>query len=433
MDKKCISVVGLGFIGLPLALSFCERGFQVYGVDVDPGKIDLLQRGMAYVTEDDDGVPLDAHLKKHLAAGTFIPTTEMEHTRAKVSAYVVTVGIPVHPSGGQLIYEPLDAAIEALGSVIMRGQLILLRPTLVPGTVEQRLLPRLTAVSGLAAGSDFHVAYAAERVAEGRAMKEFRTLDVVVGGLTPACTQRASELLAELTDGAIHQTDLRTSQLAKVVENVQRDVNLAIVNELAKVAQAHEVDLYHLIEMTNTHPRVQLLMPSVGVGGFCIPNAYLYLRDSVEDKDMMPLFETARAVNAGVPHRLVEAAALRLQDRGRRLTGTRVAVLGLGMKDGSNDTRQSPAVDCALAFAAAGADVRAFDPTVPRATFDFQVETMAECLESAAVVVVGAWQPEFESVPWKDVWPLTDTPVIIDPRHRLDTFLPTPQPSGQLS
>ncbi|QRF24265.1 nucleotide sugar dehydrogenase [Alicyclobacillus sp. TC] len=419
---QSISVVGLGFIGLPLAISFCEKGFRVYGIEVDTAKLDWLKRGVSYVQEDDQGIPLDKYLQKHLQQETFIPTDRMEEAAKAVDTYVVTVGVPVSGTG-DMVYDYLDSAMQNIGSVLKKGDFILLRPTVVPGMIEERLIPQLERVSGLKAGADFHVAYAAERVAEGRAMEEFRTLDVVAGGLTPACTERAVQLLQQLTSGTVHVTDLRTAQLAKVVENVQRDVNLAIINELRQVAEAHHVDIYELIRMTNTHPRVQLLMPSVGVGGFCIPNAYYYLRASVDNPHMMPLYDTARRVNSDVPNQLVKDAATALAASGRSLQGAPVAILGLGMKDGSNDTRLSPPVDLAKVFISSGAHVRAYDPTIAKHSFPFQVESPEVCLDGAQVLVVGAWQPPFEALPWRQLLEKTNRPYIIDPRHRLKGYL----------
>lgn len=415
--RRTVSVIGLGFIGLPLSICLCERGFRVIGVDTDSHKIDTLKKGTAYVQEDYEGKTLTQRLRSHLASGAFTPTTNVEDATNEATAHLVTVGIPTDEGTGSLNLQPLIDVMENLGKSIQRGQLVIVRSTVVPGSVETKLVPILEEMSGLSAGVDFHVAYAAERVAEGRALKEFQTLDIVLGGLTEACGKMAADVLQNLTDGEIHITDLRVAQLSKVIENVQRDVNLAIVNELKAVSHTHGVDLAELIAMVNTHPRVNLLFPSIGVGGYCIPNAYHYLQASV-DIDL-PLFQTARAINAEVPATVVQQLVSDLWQVGKRIDESTVAVLGLGMKDGSNDLRHSPPILCVEELLGRGAQIQAFDPLVER-PLPYQCESLEACLKGADAVLVGAWQPAFDDGDWSELLRLTNSPVVIvDPRHRI--------------
>lgn len=415
--RRTVSVIGLGFIGLPLAICLCERGFRVIGVDTDPTKINALKNGTAYVQEDYEGMTLTERLQKHLASGAFTPTTQVAQATEEATAHLITVGIPTDEGTGALNLDPLLDVVTNLGKSIQRDHLVILRSTVVPGSVETKLVPILEEMSGLSAGVDFHVAYAAERVAEGRAMKEFQTLDIVVGGITEDCAKAAADVLQQLTDGKIHITDLRVAQLSKVIENAQRDVNLAIVNELKSVAQMHGIDLAELIAMVNTHPRVNLLLPSVGVGGYCIPNAYHYLQASV-DIDL-PLFQTARAINAEVPATVVQQMVSDLWQVGKHIDKSIVAVLGLGMKDGSNDLRQSPPIHCVEELLGRGAQIQAFDPLVER-PLPYQVASLEACVTGADAILVGAWQPAFDKGDWPELLRLTNNPVVIvDPRHRI--------------
>lgn len=416
--RKAISVIGLGYIGLPLAISFADRGFQVVGVEQDMRKLMQLQLGISYVQEDYKGKSLTQRLQMHMQEGNFTATQRVAVAAWESTTYLVTVGIPVDNATGSLNAAPLTEAIAGLGRVMKPKDLVIIRSTVIPGMVESELIPTLERESHMVAGVDFHVAYAAERVAEGRAMEEFKTLDIVVGGLTSHCAQKAASVLNQLTEGTIHITNLRVAQLAKVIENVQRDVNLAIVNQMRSLADAHQVDLYELIRMVNTHPRVNLLMPSIGVGGYCIPNAYHYLDASVE-ANSLPLFQLARSINAKVPEEIVKSVERDLADAGKSLADATIAVFGLGMKDGSNDVRQSPAILCIEAFQRRGATVRAYDPTV----FDAiaaKVNTVEACVRGADVIVVGAWQPDFEDINWATVIRNTKSPVIVvDPCHRI--------------
>lgn len=420
---KTIAVVGLGYIGLPLALSFCEKGFRVMGVDVDERKVDGLKKGLTNVAEAYNGETLESMLKRHLAQGNFTPTTSVADVAKEVSAYIVTVGMPVE-SNGQVTRGPLIAAMENLGRVLKKGDLVLVRSTVVPGTMEEQVIPLLEKGSNMQGGVDFHVAYAAERVAEGRALYEFQTLDVVCAGLTEACGKAAADLLGSLTSGTVHVTDMRTAEMSKVIENVQRDVNIALAQEFKALADYHGVNVFELIRLANTHPRVRLLEPNIGVGGYCIPNAWPYLKASLPQGDTLPLLQLARDINTDAPRLNVERLGQDLAERGKTLAGSTVAVLGLGMKDGSNDTRFSPAVMVADQLVAKGAKVRAYDPTC-EIQFSFQVATLEECLSEADAVVVGAWQSEFEEMPLKEALRLGHQPLcVLDLKGRLRPYLP---------
>ncbi|WP_062309437.1 nucleotide sugar dehydrogenase [Alicyclobacillus sendaiensis] len=412
-----IAVVGLGYIGLPLSLAFCERGETVIGVDVDERKVDELRRGVTHVMEPYRGESLESILRRHLASGRFTATTSLAEAAERADTFIVTVGLPV--SGEVVEKTPLLACINDLGRVLSAGDLVLIRSTLVPGMMERDIIPRLAPASGLVPGRDFHVAYAPERVAEGRAMEEFQTLDVVVAGLTDACARRAVDVLKRLTDGPFHKTSLRVAELSKVVENAQRDVNIALAHELKAVAEQHGVDVYELIRMANTHPRVRLLEPNIGVGGFCIPNAYAYLAASLTSEEHIPLCSLARQINLLAPHRAARQLDEALHRIGKRLSGARVALLGLGMKDGSNDIRQSPAIHFADILAERGASVAAFDPTV-EPYFPFQAVSLEDCLADADAVAIAAWQEAFDTAPWPHLLTRCQHPLVVfDLKRRL--------------
>ncbi|OFW75382.1 MAG: hypothetical protein A2201_12735 [Alicyclobacillus sp. RIFOXYA1_FULL_53_8] len=393
--KRSVGVIGLGYIGLPLALSFCEKGYRVVGVEVNEQKVGQLIAGYTDVLELYEGKPLQDLLQRHLESETFVPTSRAAVAAWEVNAYIVTVGIPVIQ--GVADETPLLTVAEQLGKVIKPNDLVLIRSTVIPGILEDKVIPLLEQHSRMRAGEDFHVAYAAERVAEGRAMEEFQTLDVVLAGLTDGCYRMAAELLGDLTSGVIHRTDLRTAQAVKVIENVQRDVNIALSQQIAWFSEYYGVNVYELIRMANTHPRVHMLEPSIGVGGFCIPNAYHYLQAGLQPGQRLPLLELAREINETTPERMIGKLVTQLAMRGKSLRNSTIAVLGLGMKDFSNDIRLSPAVRCAEVLIQEGATVRAFDPTVTL-QLPYQVRGLSECLHGADGLLVATWQHEFEEL-----------------------------------
>ena len=418
---KTISVIGLGYIGLPLSLTFAERGFRVIGVDVSATLIRELEGGHTKVHEDYQEESLETVLSRNLVNGHFIPTTDYALAGREASAYVITVGIPA-TIDGKLDTTPMKHFATSLGQVLKRGDLVLVRSTVIPGMLESDIIPLLEKSSGLVAGHDFYFAYAAERVAEGRAIAEFQTLDVVVGGLNEASADAAMELLSGLTEGTIHVTNLRIAQAVKVIENAQRDVNIALAQEVARFAELHDVDVYELIRMANTHPRVKLLEPNIGVGGFCIPNALHYMKASLADNQTLPLFDLARDINFQTPGRMVDKLAARLSATGHTLKGSVIAVLGLGMKDNSNDIRLSPALDVIDILRGRGAVVRAYDPTMP-VTLEYQVASIEACLDGADGLLVATWQREFEQMDWRNLLRQANLQgAVLDIKHRLAAY-----------
>lgn len=422
MTLRTVGVVGLGYIGLPLALCFCEKGYRVVGVDVNEEKVAKLSLGLTDVCEAYEGAPLQLLLQRYLACGAFVPTTRVAVAAWEGCAYIVTVGVPVRPDG-HLNEEPLLNAMIQLGRVIKPNDLVIVRSTLMPGTMEKKVIPMLHQISRMRPGIDFHVAYAAERVAEGRAMYEFQTMEIVLAGLTPKCADVARNLLSTLTSGSIHITNLRTAESTKVIENVQRDVNIALAQQVAHFANFHGIDAYELIRLANTHPRVQLLEPGIGVGGYCIPNAYHYLEASLPEQVTLPLFKLARTINKTTPQRMIRSLEDQLRMEGKNLWQCTVAILGLGMKDYSNDIRYSPALVYAELLLERGAKVQAFDPTVPL-QLPYQTESLAACLNNADGVIVGAWQHAFENTNLQAALELCcSSVVIVDLKQQLRPFL----------
>ncbi|GMA51894.1 NDP-sugar dehydrogenase [Alicyclobacillus contaminans] len=420
--NKTLTVVGLGHIGLPLALSFCEKGYSVYGIDVDADKIEQLKRGQTDIVEPYEGRTLQAILNDHIRSGRLKPTTRLADASVDTAAYVVTVGLPV--TDEQVATAPLERAMADVGRVLKPGDLVLIRSTLPPGTMERLCIPRLAEESRLRPGEEFAVAYAAERVAEGRAMYEFQSLDVVVGGYTRTCTERAAALLSDLTNGSVHWTNLRTAEAVKVVENVQRDVQIAMVQELAQFSAWHGIDVHELIRLANTHPRVKLLTPGIGVGGFCIPNALHYLRHSLpEGEPELPLLRLARRINATNPARVADGIVKQLAAAGVPAEQSTIAVFGLGMKDNSNDLRESPSLALIAELQRRGAVVRAFDPVVPL-QFPFQTRTLVECIQDCHALVMACWQDALLDHGLSEGLELPNTcQVLYDPRQLLTPHL----------
>lgn len=407
-----VSVVGLGFVGLPLALSFAMRGCRVTGLDISRTRVEQLAAGIAPDAEAYLGFGITEILDLQLSSGRFRPTTVAAEALADAGLVLITVGIPVDRE--QPVLDHLIAATRTVAQHLRPGQTVILRSTVIPGTSERVVLPILEE-SGLKAGRDFFLAYASERIAEGRAFEEFEEMPIVVAGVNPESASRARALLSVVTQAEIHQSDsMAAVEAAKVIENVQRDVNIALVQEMARFCEAASLDTYDVIRLANTHKRVNLLSPGPGVGGYCIPNALYYLLPAAQELGVdLRLMRTARVLNDAVPDVVVRLVGSTLAQVKVALAGSRIAVLGLAMKDYSSDARSSPAIAVVDRLQAAGAEVRAFDPLVP-GTYPYRSPDLATCLTGADAAV---WLARQAGAEFSDVLSLLDRmahPVIID-------------------
>lgn len=388
-EQLTVAVFGLGFVGLPLALSFSMRGARVVGVDVVEELVAQLTQGVTHHREAYEGKPIQNILAEELDAGRFAVTTNAAAALAEADAVIVTVGIPV--AGGEPNLNYLTGVCETIGQGLRPGMTVIIRSTVVAGTTENVLRPILES-TGLIAGRDFYLAYASERIAEGRAFHEFENLPCLVAGINEASAEHAKAVLGIVTKAPlVLGSSIRAVELTKAIENAQRDVNIAMIQEFARLAERLDIDIFEVIQMANTHPRVKLLEPGPGVGGYCIPNALHYLTPAAEQLGVsLELATTARRINENVPEFVADLVA----KAAGPVTADEapvVGVIGLAMKDNSNDDRLSPAIRIVELLQARGYTIQAYDPAVPTA-YPYKVSSLAECVSGADAVVVLARQ-----------------------------------------
>jgi len=345
-----VGVVGLGYVGLPLAVAFAEEGCDVIAVDVDERKVAAIAAGESYVED--------------------VPSQALERVLGRIHAdthfALLCVPTPLtrnrEPDLG-----PLVDATRALAEVLQAGQLVVLESTTYPGTTRERVAPLLEA-SGLRAGSDFHLAFSPERVDPGRTDHTLRTVPKVVGGLTEACAQRAQELYELVCDRVVRVSTPEAAELTKLLENIFRSVNIALVNELAMLTDRMGIDVWEVVDAAATKPYgFMRFEPGPGMGGHCMPVDPFYLSWRAREFDMTTEFiELAGKVNQQMPYHCVAKAQRALNDRGVAIKGARVAVVGVSYKPGVGDTRESPALKIIALLRGLGADVVYHDPHVPR-------------------------------------------------------------------
>ena len=352
-----IGIVGLGYVGLPLAVAFAEAGHQVVGLDADAAKVEALGRGESYIEDVPDAAL--APLAERLRA------TAQYADLAACEAVIVCVPTPLSNSREPDLTYLVDAA-ESLAGVLRAGQLVVLESTTYPGTTRERLLPILEG-SGLGAGTDFHLAFSPERIDPGRTDFTVRTTPKLVGGLTPACAERARALYAEICDEVIVLSTPATAEAVKITENVFRAVNIALVNELKVIYDAMGIDVWEVIDAASTKPfGFMRFDPGPGMGGHCLPVDPFYLAFKARQHDFYPEFiELAGKVNQAQPAFCVERIERALNQAGKPVNGSRILVLGASYKGGIGDTRESPALKIIGRLQDLGADVAYHDAHVP--------------------------------------------------------------------
>ena len=384
-----IGIVGIGYVGLPLAVALAEEGQQVVCVDVDPRKVEALRSGRSYV-EDVDSQRLAA------VSGRIEATTRYA-ALARVEAILIAVPTPL-TQNREPDLSPLVDSARALSGVLQAGQLVVLESTTYPGTTRERLVPLLEE-SGLAAGSDFHVAFSPERVDPGRSDHTLRTTPKVVGGLTEACLERAVSLYELVCDEVVAVSGPEAAELAKLLENIFRSVNIALVNELAMLCDRMKIDVWEVVEAAATKPfGFMRFDPGPGMGGHCLPVDPFYLAWKAREYDTPTEFvELAGEVNQRMPYFCAEKVARTLNDHAKPVRGSKIAVLGVAYKPGASDLRESPALKLMGLLAEQGAELCYHDDHVSElSSFGLRSQRLSEALEGSDAAVIVTAHPELD-------------------------------------
>jgi UDP-N-acetyl-D-glucosamine dehydrogenase len=356
---KTIAIVGAGYVGVPLAQVFADAGHSVILVDVQADRVEQLNRGESYIED----VPSEA-MKPHVDEGRIRATIDYDALR-EADAILVALPTPLSDQREPDLTILLDAT-EGIAPRLQKGQLVVLESTTYPGTTRERIKPLLEA-SGLTAGEDFHLAFSPERVDPGREDWTTKTTPKVVGGLTDECTRRAVELYASAVDEIVPVSSPETAELTKLLENIFRSVNIALVNELAQLCDRMPLDVWEIVDAASTKPfGFMRFEPGPGLGGHCLPVDPFYLSWKARQFDFYTEFiELAGKVNANMPYFCRSLISQALNHGAQRsLSGSKVLVLGVSYKPDVPDTRESPALKLIELLRTAGAEVAYHDPHV---------------------------------------------------------------------
>ena len=381
-----IGVIGLGYVGLPLAVAFAQAGEQVVAVDIDEGRVAAIKAGESYI-EDIPSEQLRAVLPSLEPSTHFAPL-------ARTDAVLICVPTPL-TANREPDLGPLVSAGRALGNVLQRGQLVVLESTTYPGTTREQLLPLLE-LSGLRVGAGLNVAFSPERVDPGRTDYTLRNTPKVVGGITDECTERAAALYGQICDHIVRVSSPEAAELTKLLENIFRSVNIALVNELAILAQRMGIDIWEVVDAAATKPYgFMRFEPGPGMGGHCLPVDPFYLTWRAREFHMATEFiELAGKMNQQMPSHCVERIERALNDMTKPVKGSRIVILGVSYKGGVGDIRESPALRIMAELAERGALLSYHDPFVPELPeLGLFSEPLSEILPEADGVVMVTAHP----------------------------------------
>ncbi len=406
-----ISVIGLGYVGLPLAVEFAKEGFHVTGIDVDRKRVEGVLRGRSYILD----VPSE-DLQKLRRVHRLTATSSFNILGAQ-DAIIICVPTPLRKTREPDMSYILSATKE-IAKHIRKGQLIVLESTTYPGTTDEVILPALEA-KGLSVGKDFCLAFSPERIDPGNATYTTRTIPKVIGGITPQCTNLAASLYGTAIHRTVPVSSSKVAEMVKLLENTFRAVNIGLVNEIAQICGRLGIDVWEVIEAARTKPfGFMPFYPGPGIGGHCIPSDPMYLAWKVRVHGFEARFiELATQINGAMPEYVVDKVMSALNARRKAMNGSRVLLLGLAYKKDVGDLRDSPAFDVARILEERGAVVSYHDPFVPSTLLNARRCTSAALTAATlrridcAVLLTNHSQVDYRLI-------LRYAPIIIDTRNQ---------------
>lgn len=354
------AIIGLGYVGLPLSLQFARSGVSVLGLDIDPAKVDAINKGCSYIKHIEN-----REIQEQLDTNRFSASNDFSKVR-EVDAIIICVPTPLNKNREPDISYILKTG-ESIAPHIRKGVLVVLESTTYPGTTDEDLRQVLESGSGLKAGTDFHLAFSPEREDPGNPASKVAEIPKVVGGFTPVCLEKARTLYSHAIKQIVPVSSCRAAEATKLLENIFRSVNIALVNELKLVYGAMDIDIWEVINAAKTKPfGFMAFYPGPGLGGHCIPIDPFYLTWKAREYGRATRFiELAGEINTSMPEHVVNRAAEALNAQRKSVNGSRVLIIGLSYKPNVDDDRESPSYHLMDLLHARGAEISYYDPYVP--------------------------------------------------------------------
>jgi len=400
MEKVC--VLGLGYIGLPTACLLATHGYQVVGVDKDEAKVEALKQGISPFDE----AGLKELLQNALTLNALTVSTKPENA----DVFLFAVPTPLNKRGKMADLCYVQEAARSILGYLKKGNIVILESTVPVGVSERIFLPILEE-SGLKGGTDFYLAYCPERAIPGDSIREMVYNSRIIGGINQKSTQMVESLYSSFVEGEIYLVDIRTAEMVKLMENTCRDINIALANEFAQIAEDCGVDVWQAIELANKHPRVSILKPGPGVGGHCIPIDPWFLSKSSATSRVISI---ARKINDAMPRHIFQIAKSMLREENKAT----ITIFGVSYKGNVDDTRETPALKLMRLLQRQGYKVRVFDPVAK--SFKGGISVLADAVKDTDCIILVTDHSEFKDIDPQQIAKLVRDKNLIDTRNVLD-------------
>jgi UDP-N-acetyl-D-mannosaminuronic acid dehydrogenase len=408
LKEAQLAVIGLGYVGLPLAVLFAECGFDVLGIEIRQDRVNKINAGVSPIEGEEPG--LSELLAQVVNSGRFRASTDYKGLQDR-DIVLIDVETPVDENNVPR-YEALRASLLNLAPVLKKGSLVVVESTISPGTMEAVVLPLLEN-SGKKLNQDFYLGNCPERVMPGKLLKNLHSLSRVVGGSSPATAETMIVLYRNIVQADLDPTDWISAELVKTVENAYRDVQIAFANEVALICEALGGDVWKVRELVNKSPYRQMHLPGAGVGGHCITKDPWLLAYGVAEHELpLKIIPSARSVNDSMPFHMAELVKSALSEAGCQMDGARILVMGYAYLENSDDDRNSPSTALVKTLKQCGAEVIVHDPYIQ--TYQGDILELAKDCDAAVVMVA---HNQYKSLDLAELKSILRLPVIVDGRN----------------
>lgn len=409
-DKTAtVAVIGLGYVGLPVACTLAQSGFKVLGIDRDEAKAARISKGISPISDEEPG--LAELLREAIDSGRLQATSDHQQCR-QADVILIAVETPVDVDSKVPSYEALRGALQTLGPHLKPGSLVIVESTIAPGTMEKVVKPLLEETSTLKSGVDFYLAFCPERVMPGKLLANLRNCNRVIGGQTPEAAELARGLYRHFVQADLDVTDTLTAELVKATENAYRDVQIAFANEIALLCENVSADVHEVRALVNKSPLRAMHVPGAGVGGHCIPKDPWLLLHGTKGELKARLIPTARSVNDSMPLHVASLAQESLMSAGVQVQGAKVTVLGYSYLENTSDARNSPTIPLVERLRDRGATVTIHDPHFQEYDLDLR-----EAVRGSDCLILMVAHEEYRALDLADLREWVATPVLIDGRN----------------
>lgn len=411
-----VIIVGLGYVGVPVACRFAEVGFNVIGIDIIPSKIEMINRGVSPIKGKEPG--LDELLERVHKAGRLKATSDYSVCKGAY-AILIMVETPVDEDNIPR-FRALRSAVSSVGKNLTTGTIVVIESTIAPRTTTDVVLPILEEKSGLKGGKDFYLAHCPERVGVGVLLEHLANCERVIGGINKESAEKAKELYKKVVRAKLHLTDSLTAEVVKTAENAYRDTQIAFANELAYLCEELGTDAFEVRELVNTSPGRDMHYPGAGVGGHCLPKDPWLLLSSSGETFQPKVIPASREVNDSMPYHMIDLAEEAMAESNISPCNAKVAVMGYAFLEDSDDVRNTPAAPVVKHFMESGSEVIVHDPYVGSAEGIRITRNLNDALEGADCVIFMTAHSRYRNLRLKNLLQRMRTPIIVDGRNLFD-------------